>query len=133
MPSYDQIKAIRDLLINDATVTSYVNANDITVGWVREVVDFPSIIITNAGGSSRGYIGNKNTSSGNRVATETLVIQIDIVSRTSVKNTYDIADAISDVLLANGYSKSSDNDFYVDDFEAYRKVVIWNITRGYDF
>lgn len=133
MPSYDQIKALRDLLINDATVISYVNANDITVGWVREVVDFPSIIITNAGGISRGYIGNKNTSSGNRVATETLVIQIDIVSRTSVKNTYDIADAISDVLLANGYSKSSDNDFYVDDFEAYRKVMIWNITRGYDF
>lgn len=133
MPSYDQIKALRELLINDATITSYVNANDITVGWSRELANFPCITISNAGGTSQGYIGNGSASDGNRVAKETLIIQIDIISRTNVKNTYDIADAISEVLLANGYTKSSDNDMYIDDFEAYRKVMIWRIVRGYDF
>jgi len=126
------IKDIRDSLIQNSDLTNLVTSENIQVGWKRELQDFPCIIITQSSGVDTGYLGYSTSPSGSRTSKEQTSFQIDIYSRKSLKETYDILDVMKKILKKKGYSKTSDNDTWVEDYKAYRKITTWRYVYVYD-
>ena len=124
--SYSTLLDLRNSLVGNSSLTALVPSSDIQVGWKRELANFPCIIISQAAGTDNGYLGYSTSSSGNKVAKENVSYQIDIYSRNSIKEILDIEDVLRKILLNNGYRKTSDNDAYNSDYQAYRKITIWS-------
>lgn len=121
--SYDIVLEARNLLINNQSVTSLVEPANIRVGWSDGQVNFPSVSISTVGETDVGYLGFGTAPEGSRLHRIEATIQIDIISKTSIKETLEIADAITKVLLGNSFSKQSEVDIWDDMMKAHRRML----------
>ena len=114
---------IRGYLCSTSTITDLVSKSDIKIGWPKTLDSFPCILMTQTGGVDVGYLGYKTSPAGSKFRREETTFQLDIFSRTSRKETYDIADAIVPIMIASGgCRKISDVDTYDDEKNVYRKL-----------
>jgi len=125
----DTLSTIRNYLCSTSAVTTLVPITDIRVGYQTELVNFPSLAIYQIGGTDVGYMGYNRSTSGNRLRLETSNINVDIISRTSMYHTYQIADAIVPVMISGGCRKMQDVDLYDTEMEVYRKVLTFRNQR----
>ena len=121
--SYEVVKEVRDLLISDGTVISLVPASNIRVGWSESRISFPIVVITMVSESDIGYLGFGTSSEGNKLHRQEATIQVDILSRSSIKETLDIGDAITKVLMYNGFSKATEVDIWDNLLKAHRRML----------
>ena len=133
--SYQGKLEFRSALTNDSTLTSTVPSGSITVAFNKDDWSSPCISIYQVGGQEKALVGYNSAPSGSKEKQETCIMQLDIYSRTSVTETEQIADLISDVLTPDygtlqGLVKTSDLDsFYDSSLEAYHKIVTWSFFR----
>jgi hypothetical protein len=120
--SYRFIKSLYDSITGDTNITQYVNKGDIKVGWQTNLTSFPCITIIGLGGNAVGTLGY-NHPSGN--INENYGVQIEIYSRKSLKENYDICDKIMLNMFSNGYEKLSDVDDYEDNLKSHLKITRW--------
>jgi len=118
--TYNKIKNIYDVLSNDSTLSSLANIN---VGWNLENIEYPCINIIQAGGSEVGRLGYQS----DNIVSEMFSIQLDIYSRSSIMEAYQIYDVINDIMISSGYQKTTDSDMYDDELNTHRKVTRWSI------
>lgn len=131
--STDALRDIRGYLCSSANITDLVGKDKIRVGWQRELDVFPSIILTQVAGSDIGYLGYRTGTIGSRVRREENTVQVDIFSRDSRQNTYQISDQIVPLLIASGACrKNSDIDMYDDTLGVYRKVLSFSFIKFHD-
>ena len=121
--SYEVLKSVRDILITDGDVLSLIPASKIRVGWSSTVVDFPLVVISIVSESDIGMLGYGTSEEGEKLHRVEVSIQIDILSRASIKETLDIGDAITRALMKNGYSKSTEVDMWDDLLKAHRRML----------
>jgi len=94
---------------------------------------FPCIIINQVAGSDYGYLGYKTATAGTRIRRESVTFQVDILSRTSRKELYSVADAVVPLFMISGnYRKDSEIDTYDDGLSAYRKIQTYTKTIMHD-
>lgn len=123
--SYATILDLRTKLLKNSTLTGYVPSNNIQLGWLREDAEFPTITITQAGGTDVGQLGYNPAPGGSKLAKETVSYQLDLYSKTSVKNILDMYDTLKGIMISSSYEKISDVDMYEPDLKAHRKITIW--------
>jgi len=118
--AYQRLKDVYDSLQANAALSSMA---DITVGWNHEDISYPSVNIIQAGGSAVGRFGYKSDNEVNEIAT----FQIDIYSRTSLMQTYQILDLLRPIMISSGYEKTADSDAFEDEVDAHRKITRWSL------
>ena len=122
--SYSIVKNTRDLLVADSELLNYVSSSDIRAGYSGEITSLPTIIISTVSETDTAHLGYGTAPSGSRLHRIDAVLQIDILTRKSMKEALDIADRITAILMNNGkYSKSGENDFWNDTYKAFHKVL----------
>jgi hypothetical protein len=122
--SYELIKNLYDNIRNDSNITKYINPSNIKVGYQNTISSYPCIALIRIGGNAVGRLGH-NTSEDGHVQ-ENFGVQIEIYSQRSLKENYDICDALTLNMITNGYSKNSDNDDWDDTLSAHVKFTRWN-------
>jgi len=124
---------IRSYLCSSTAVLSKVPKGNILFGWPKLVEKFPCIIINQVAGSDMGYLGYKSATKGTRIRKETVTFQVDILSRTSRQDLYDVADAVVPLFMVSGnYRKDSEIDTYDDNLSAFRKIQTFTKTTFHD-
>jgi len=122
--SYQLLKDLYDNIIGNTNISAMVAPTNVKVGWQNEIAAYPCITIMQAGGNSVGMLGFNRTVSGQ--IKENFGVQLDIYSRTSIKENYDILEVLINTMISSGYEKLSDVDFWDDDLNANRKMTRWN-------
>jgi len=130
--SLDALLTVRNKLISSSDLTALVPASQIKVGWQKTIDSFPCIIINQAAGNDVGYLGYAASPSGNKVRREQVTVQIDIYSRKSRQNVFEIADEIVPLMISLGSSKDSDVDDFNDDLSVYRKIQTYTFFKFHD-
>jgi len=130
--SLDITKTIRNYLISSTSVTNLVPKSDIKMSFTRLEDSFPCIVITQAGGSDIGYLGYRTAAAGSKIRLEEALLQLDIFSKKSRKETLDIADAVVKTLISGGCSKESDIEMYDDETGLYRKTQTYSYKLFHD-
>ena len=126
------MRTIAGYLRSCSAVTGTVPQTEIRFGWPDEIEKFPCIILTQVAGSDTGYLGYKSSPAGSRMRKELFTFQMDIISR-SRKQTYDLADTITPMLIASGgCRKDSDMDDFDDSRHIYRKIHTYSMTIHHD-
>ena len=114
------LTTIRGYILS-SSVTTIVPKKDVTIGYRKTIDNFPCIIITQRAGMDTGFLGYGQA--GQRTRKEECLFSLDIYSRTSRKQTYDIADILVPVLIASGSCKKvGDIDMYDDSLSVYHKA-----------
>jgi len=121
--SYDVMLEARNALINDSAVTALVSPTNIRVGWSEGQISMPAIIISTVGETDIGYLGFGTAPEGSRMHRIEATLQFDILSKSSVKETLQIDDAMTEALLENGFSKTSETDMWDGYLKAHRRIV----------
>ena len=121
--SYNVVLEARNVLVNDADVTSLVSPTNIRVGWSEGQISMPAIIISIVGETDTGYLGFGTAPEGSRIHRVVATLQFDILSKSSVKETLQIDDAMTEALLENGYSKITETDMWDNYLKAHRRIV----------
>jgi len=130
--SADIMTDFRGYFLSSSALTALVSSNRIRVGWSKVEDAFPCVILHQSYGGDIGYIGYNMAIAGSKVRKELATLQIDIYSKTSMKNVYDIADVIVPIMISGGCRKTGDIDMYLDDLGVYRKIQSYTISRLYD-
>ena len=126
------MRTIGGYLRSCSAVTDTVAKSEIRYGWPDELEHFPTIIITQVGGTDTGYLGYQSTAAGSRMRREEFSFQLDIISR-SRKQTYDLADTIVPMMIASGACrKDTDIDDFDDTRKIYRKIQTFSMTIHHD-
>jgi hypothetical protein len=124
---------IRSYLCSSAAVLSVIPKGNIFYGWPKVIDKLPCIIINQVAGNDYGYLGYKAATKGTRIRRETVTFQIDILSRTSRRELYNVADAVVPLFMVSGnYRKDSEVDTYDDNLSAYRKIQTFTKTIFHD-
>jgi hypothetical protein len=129
----DYIKDIRDALVDESDITDIVPTDDIRVGWKKQKIDFPCIIISQIGGKETPQMGCSKSSEGNRWSKSNPLFRIDVGTRTSLYQANQIMNDIKDLLLGSGYEKMSEFHSYSDKYEAYIHTINVRLTSVYSF
>jgi len=118
---------------SSSSVTSLVSENNIKVGWTKTLDSFPCIILTQTGGTDTGYLGYKSAPAGSRLRLEDAVFTVDIFSRSSRMETYQIADVITPLFIVSGACrKEGDIDLFDNDMNVYRKMQTYRYKLHHD-
>jgi len=112
----------RGYLTSSSAITSIVPASDIKVAWVKTSDSFPCITITQVAGSDEGYLGYRSAPAGTKIRKETVSLQLDIYSKSSRLQTYQIGDEVTKVMVSGGCTKQSDIELYNDEVGVYRRT-----------
>jgi len=124
--TYTEMKNVYDSLCTNTALTNVVPSTSIRIGVLSdEDPTFPAISIRQAGGRQVGRLGHG--SSGETMEDTTL--QIDVYSRTSVMQAYQIVDLLDNIMISSTYRKDSDLDIWEDEFQAHRKATRWSKFR----
>lgn len=119
------IKAVRDTLVADGTLTTLLGGNYIYMTEIMQANQFPSITLRlNSEGSKKrvGYFAIKKRDN-------TPILQCDIWSKSSRYQTYQIADVVDEILVSDSVSgtrswtKIIDGDMYESDTKIYHKPL----------
>jgi len=123
--SFEILREVRDAFINDANITALVPATKIRVGWQESVTTFPSIIISTVTETETGQLGYAH----NKRKAVLTTIQVDILSRKSLQNAVEIADAVSQCMLELGWEKVGDLDTFDTLMKCHRKTLRFSSIR----
>lgn len=127
--STDLMSTFRGYLISSSTITSLVPTSNIGVAW-RYIEDkFPCIVLSQMGGTDTGFLGYNKSTPGSKDRRETMDIKVDIYSRTSRKNTLDIAHAIVPIMISGGCKKTSDFENFDDKQLIYIKTQTYHVVE----
>ena len=119
------IKAVRDTLVADGTLTTLLGGNYIFMAEIMQAARFPSITFRLTSESSKSLVGYTTYKKRDNYAT----IQCDIWSKKSRQETYEIADQVDVNFMAwsvpntRCWSKISDGDMYEEDTKIYHKPM----------
>ena len=117
----------RQLLTQRTDLVSLVPSSNIKVGFTIEVDSFPSITLTQTGGSAHGLLGYGTSTVGSKLRRDNRTFQIDIYSRSGMLDLQQISDEVDLALLSGStFRKISDNDTYEEEIQAYRKIQTWS-------
>jgi hypothetical protein len=120
---------VRGYLISSSAVTSYVDTANIKVGWQKEFAQFPTIVLSQGLGQDYGQTGYAQSPSGSRIRREIVNVNIDVLSRTSMYHTYQIADSIIPIMIYNAFRKVQDVDLFDDDKMIHRKFMSFRLSQ----
>lgn len=127
--SYNSMKDLYDSLYSDTNLNSKCPSGNIRVGWRRDEEEFPSISLIQQGGNEVGLLGYSKAS-GN--VAELFGVQINIYSRETTLETYDIYEKLRPIMISEGYEKTADADDWDDNLSAYVKITRWNLNNYYE-
>lgn len=119
------IKAVRDTLVADGTLTTLLGGNCIYMAEIMQAAQFPSITLRLTSESSKNRVGYATYKKRDNHA----AIQCDIWSKKSRQQTYEVADLVDVNLMAwsvpntRCWSKISDGDMYEEDTKIYHKPM----------
>ena len=119
------LKEVRDTLLADSTLTTLLGGNYVFVAEIMQAKTFPSITLRLTSEGSKKRVGYGTF----KKRDNTPMIQCDIWSRKSREETYDIADRLDKLLVANTVSgtyswiKISDADIFEQDTRIYHKPL----------
>lgn len=131
--STQSFRDIRSYLCSSSSITNLVPKGSIKIGWPRGIETFPCILLSQVAGSDTGYLGYRTADAGSRVRREDNTIQVDIFSRRSRQETYNISDEVVPLLIASGACrKDADADMYDDEKAVYRKVLTFSFSKMHD-
>lgn len=126
----------------DATITSYVNASNIKLGYDISDMSYPLIAVVPPVDNSVGRLGSAISTAGNRASNVSGTFQVEIycdVPNGGARKCGLISDAIKKALLSTsvsgckGFSKSSGPFYFDDGLHAWRMVERWNyVNVDYD-
>jgi len=128
------LKEVRDTLLADSELTTLLGGNYVYLAEIMQVKIFPSVTLRLATGSSKKRVGYNTFK--RRDNEETL--QIDCWSKKSRLETYNIADRIDKLLVADsvtgtyGWIKVSDGDMFEQDTRIYHKPVRYSFAYVLD-
>lgn len=128
------LKEVRDTLLADSTLTTLLGGNYVFVAEIMQAKTFPSITIRLTSEGSKKRVGYGTF----KKRDNTPMIQCDIWSRKSREETYDIADRLDKLLVANTVSgtqswiKVSDGDMFEQDTRIYHKPVRYSFAYVLD-
>ena len=127
MSNWNEAVNIRSYFCSSQNILAHVPKGNIQFAWPKTPDKLPCIIINQVAGSDVGYLGYKTSTAGTRNRRSTVTFQIDILSATSRKDTIDVGDHITPLLMVSGnYRKDSDIDTYDDGISAYRKIQTYS-------
>jgi hypothetical protein len=122
----------------DTTITSYVTASNIKLGYDTSTIDYPMIAIVPPVDNSVGRFGSKVASAGNRASDVNGTFQVEIycdLPNGGARKCGLISDAIKSCLLTTSVSgckafRKTSGPFYMDDeTHVWRMVERWNYTN----
>ncbi len=119
------LKEVRDTLLADSELTTLLGGNYVFMAEIAQAKQFPSVTLRLTSEGSK-----KRTSYGTfKKRDNTPLIQIDVWSKKSRLETYNIADAIDELLVSDSVSdtrswiKTSDADMFEPDTRIYHKPL----------
>ena len=119
------LKEVRDTLLADSTLTTLLGGNYIYMAEIMQAKQFPSVTIRLTSESSK-----KRVSYGTfKKRDQNPLTQIDVWSKKSRQETYNIADRVDKLLVADtvsgtyGWNKVSDADLFENDTRVYHKPL----------
>ena len=116
----------RKLLIQHAPLTTLVPSSNIKIGFSLEPEVYPSISITQVGGSMFAYTGYGTSPHGSKMKRENRIFQVDIYSRSGLLYLQQISEEVDEALISgSGFRKINDNDIFEDSLNAHRKIQTW--------
>lgn len=123
---------IYSILTASTPITNLVSASNIKMGVQKTTPSsYPCIVVTQAGGSERVYMGYGSSPSGSKFAVEDASYQIDIMNQQSPMKNLDIYDVMKIPLMSNGFTKISDNSILEEELDAYRQITRWSVKKGH--
>jgi hypothetical protein len=78
-------------------------------------------------------MGIAQSSSGDRLSESKPMFRIDVATRDSMYQAHQVMGYIKDLLLVDGYEKTSEFDDYDDEYEAYIRTINVRLTSVYSF
>jgi len=127
---YNAYSSMRRILINDYYVSSTVTANNIKVGYMREINVFPCVTIYRIGGDSSGKLGYLSSTGDTRERIENRLMQVDIFHLDSIEDLERLDDYVITAFMSGAQSKDgfrliSNPSTYDDSYEAFRTTQTW--------
>lgn len=128
------LKAVRDTLLADSTLTTLLGGNYIYLAEIAQTKIFPSVTLRLTSEGSKKRVGYDQF----KKRDNTPLLQIDCWSKKSRLETYNIADRIDKLLIANSVSgtrswiKISDGDMFESDTNVYHKPLRYSFEYTID-
>lgn len=128
------LKEVRDTLLADSTLTTLLGGNYVFVAEIMQAKTFPSITLRLTSEGSKKRVSYDTFKKRDNTPT----IQCDIWSRKSREETYDIADRLDKLLVANivsgtqSWIKVSDGDMFEQDTRIYHKPIRYSFAYVLD-
>jgi len=127
---YSAYSSMRRILINDYYISTAVTADNVKIGYRREIDVFPCITIFRIGGSSIAKLGYNATTGGSREREETRMMQVDILHADSIADLELLDDKVITAIMSgartqDGFRLLSDLSRYDDSYEAFRTTQTW--------
>ena len=89
--------SIRNILINNSSITSKVSSSSIVISYPNRELTYPCIVILNVSDDSKYYIGSIEDQDEHPYKYDTLIIQFDIKSKNSLKDVIEISDILESI------------------------------------
>ena len=119
------LKEVRDTLLADSTLITLLGGNYIYMAEIMQAKQFPSVTLRLTSEGSKKRVSYDTF----KKRDNTPLIQIDVWSKKSRLETYNIADRIDKLLVADtvsgthGWNKVSDSDMFEPDVNVYHKPL----------
>jgi len=119
------LKEVRDTLLADSELTTLLGGNYVYLAEIMQVKIFPSVTLRLVTGSSKKRVSYNTFKKRDNEET----LQIDCWSKKSRLETYNLADRIDKLLVANSVSgtlswiKISDSDLFESDLNIFHKPL----------
>lgn len=126
------ITDFRGYFISSSALTTLVPVKDIRIGWSTEKDTFPCVILQQSDGSDIGLLGYNQSPAGTKVRKEIVTLQIDVYSRSNMKNVYDIFDVIVPIMISGSCRKNSDLDMFQEELGIFRKTQTYTLSKIFD-
>ena len=128
------LKEVRDTLLADSELTTLLGGNYVYLAEIMQVKIFPSVTLRLVTGSSKKRVSYNTFKKRDNEET----LQIDCWSKKSRLETYNLADRIDKLLVANSVSgtlswiKISDGDMFEQDTRIYHKPIRYSFAYVLD-
>lgn len=131
---YNAYSSLRRILINDYYVSTSVTADNIRVGFAREIDSYPCITMHRIGGGSYPRLGYQSSTGDSRDRMDTYLMQIDIFDLNSIENLELLDDKViravhSGAQTGEGYRLTNNTSMYDDSYDAYRSIQTWSLSK----
>ena len=128
------LKEVRDTLLADSTLTTLLGGNYVFVDEIMQAKTFPSITLRLTSEGSKKRVSYDTI----KKRDNTPLIQIDVWSKKSRLETYNITDRIDKLLVADSVSgtrswiKVSDGDMFEPDINVFHKPLRYSFAYTID-